>query len=710
MRTFITCFVVLLASCTVTLSQWKRCYGPKGGEVQHIAANGSTVFAFLDESGIFDKDKQAGLYRSTDNGENWERTNAVESDDYIRSIETINQTVLISTYNRFICSSDNGNTWMQANGLDKITITSITSAGSLLFAGTDDIQGVYYSSDNGLNWMPAGLGFDSNSLGVYDVEVCGTVLFAGGKSGLYRSTNYGKNWAKITFRNEEINVRSIKSKDDKVLLCTEGGNLYRSKDYGTTWVIVNSNDSLLYLSNIIVSGESFYDVTKLYGGCCTGITSLRILRSTDEGDSWNEVEHESSLKSPLSFAAGDECIFVGTRYNGIFRSSDNGENWSKVNVGLQTIRLNTFSVFGLNLFSKHYGTNYYTYVSQDYGESWERFTKQYTFIKPYDITQNNIVYEEDFRTFNFNVIPINKKVSGSFISSIYSRAIGYTGETHVAATNCGVYYSCNEGTTWSEQNETVGCRFISCMAINGTSIYIGTGDDEIFYSTNSGRNWEIAFYGAEKKIINCITALGENVIAGTTTGLMVSTNSGKNWTNIQLEFEKDVNVTALAVCNDIVLAGTSNNGILYSLNQGKNWQEMNAGLPQKVNKIERLTVHNWKVFAEIEDEGVWKLSVNTLGVAEHHEDVSIVGNISCYPNPTTNILTIEHTQFSATDAATDAAPIHYTLSTITGRVVKEFNTTEPTISVSLYGLASGVYCLTAWQGTSKTAAMITVSE
>ena len=448
MRTFITYVVVLLVSCFVSSAQWKRCYGPKGGKVEHIAANGSTIFAYLDESGIFDKDKQAGLYRSTDNGENWERTNAVESDEYIRSIETINQTVLVATYNRLICSSDNGNTWMQANGLENITITSITSIGSILFVGTHDIHGVYCSSDNGLHWMPAGLVLDSNSMGIYNVEVCGTVLFVGGKSGLYRSTNYGKNWTKIAVDNEDGKVWCIKSKDNKLLFCVEDGILFRSKDYGSTWLKLSYSDTLRYVSNIVVSGESLYDVTKLYGGCCTGTTSLRISRSTDDGESWNDVEHESSFTSPLCFAAGDENIFVGTMYNGIFRSSDKGENWTKVNIGLQTIRLNTFSVFGLNLYGKHYGTNDYTYVSQDYGESWERFTKPYISKKSYEITQNNIVYEEDFRTFNFNVIPIKKFVSGSFISTVYSRAIGYTGETYISATNCSVYYSCNEGTTW----------------------------------------------------------------------------------------------------------------------------------------------------------------------------------------------------------------------------------------------------------------------
>ena len=43
-------------------------------------------------------------------------------------------------------------------------------------------------------------------------------------------------------------------------------------------------------------------------------------------------------------------LFAGTVYNGIFRSTNNGENWTDVNIGLVSNDVTSFVVSGTNIY------------------------------------------------------------------------------------------------------------------------------------------------------------------------------------------------------------------------------------------------------------------------------------------------------------------------------------------------------------------------
>ncbi len=72
--------------------------------------------------------------------------------------------------------------------------------------------------------------------------------------------------------------------------------------------------------------------------------------------------------------------------------------------------------------------------------------------------------------------------------------------------------------------------------------------------------------------IQALVASGENIFAGTNSGLFLSTNSGVNW-NIVLKNNEILNISA---CETNVFLSTWNDGILRSTNNGISWSPVNT--------------------------------------------------------------------------------------------------------------------------------------
>jgi len=75
----------------------------------------------------------------------------------------------------------------------------------------------------------------------------------------------------------------------------------------------------------------------IFAGTAGGINALRVLgdgvfRSTDNGDSWTQVNTGLTNESVGCLAINSSGhIFAGTYGGGIFRSTDNGGTWTAVN-------------------------------------------------------------------------------------------------------------------------------------------------------------------------------------------------------------------------------------------------------------------------------------------------------------------------------------------------------------------------------------------
>lgn len=149
----------------------------------------------------------------------------------------------------------------------------------------------------------------------------------------------------------------------------------------------------------------------------------------------------------------DSFIFAGTDGDGIFVSTDDGENWTSSNKGLQDTFIHTIMIWGNTIFA---GTETGVSVSTDNGENWRS---------------------------------INSGLSGL---GVWSLAVSRdaAGDTTVFAGSWnGVYSSTDRGENWKVTGVSNTTSPVHSIVISGDTIWAATLSEGVFLSRDNGLTW-----------------------------------------------------------------------------------------------------------------------------------------------------------------------------------------------------------------------------
>jgi photosystem II stability/assembly factor-like uncharacterized protein len=367
-------------------------------------------------------------------------------------------------------------------------------------------------------------------------------------------------------------ANALTSNGDKIFACLNG-NVFFSTDNGTSWnptVLINQ------AVNSIMSGNG--NLFALTGG-------LGIFLSTDDGVSWNTINNGLTpyLRVNTLLAVGTN-LFTSTqggtsrnRINKVYRSTDNGKNWTSSDNGLLNSKVNTFvscvpKTKETNIFA---GSESGVFHSTDFGDSWQSIGLS-----------------------NINVSALAIISDSTNIACI------------IAGTNNGIYRSTNGGIIWEHTNSGLSDTLISVLAIKpgnseGTNIFTGTEGGSVYLSTNNGINWKSISTGLIAGSwnggagIHSLTFVGPILFACTDAGIFLSTNYGKSWQPSNNGIQ-DVTVNTLITLpakegNTRIFAGTFPSGIFMSTNNGDNWTAFNNGI-NSIN-CNALIAKNGDIFA-----------------------------------------------------------------------------------------------------------------
>lgn len=684
---FLACLFGLFAA--PLHGQWKQCNGPYGGKVSRFALNGTAMFA-----GVYD----GGVYLSNDNGSSWKKKNNGLSNLSVIAIEVLDDSVIIvATFTGGVFrSTDNGDTWVKdtttLNGsvmLSELGVRTLIQNNGTLYAGTE-YGGVLRSTDKGKIWMRPKVRTLPYDAPVNILIVKDSVVFAGldFQDGVFRSIDSGETWISLPPMSLQYNsVKCFTVAGNALFAGSYQGGVFRSVDNGETWVQVNKGLPKQPIRTLAVK-DSFLFV---------GMDSAGVYRSSDSGKSWTRVNSGLTNLNIGSLTVSNSMLFAGTNGNGIYRSPDNGENWVEVNRGLVNQSAYALAKSGNSLFVATFDDGG-VYRSNDIGESW---------------------------------LPVNHGLEDK---SIYS--LGVKGTTLFAGGSDGAFRSTDNGETWLP---VYNYRFVNAFAEINSTLFMGT-EDGIFRSTNLGDTWirldstgnlsryikllarrdTILYAGLSSGIytssdlgsswtkirakaydIGSIALKGATIIAGATGGAYRSTDNGVSWQYINVN--SSYSVTSLVVSDDIIFASTEGgNGVSYSIDDGETWTRLGTELSDK--KVQSLIISGSTLIAGTLDAGIWKYDISTLSTSQESNNPSSTPHLTCSPNPSTTTVTINCSSL----AFNPALPVHYTITSLTGSALLEFERAESRFTIPTDDLASGVYYVVARQGVVRSAAMMSV--
>ncbi|KAF0201252.1 MAG: two component regulator propeller domain-containing [Bacteroidetes bacterium] len=571
--------------------------------INHLAISGNTIFAAGTNEGIL---------RSTDNGEHWTVVNSGLTDTYLYSLTASETAVFAGTGDQMLGvfrSMDNGNSWQQVkNGMSYYDngiwltayapmITSLAFIGSDLYAGTDESQGIWKTSDNGESWKFTSME-TMNYQNFTAISGNGSVVLAGSR---------------------------------------DGGGVIKSVDGGTSWSVANNGiDNYGGVTSFLIHGNSFLTGTK--GG---------IYKSENNGNSWSWAGRGILAHNAVypGFAQIGSTLFFGSQTGGVYRSPDEGNTWLNTNNGLPINEWNLSQ-----LYSNKSALFVWDRVSLDSGNTWEmasiyspgstqngysgpRWLEHNGFWFTLMFNENTGAYRSSDQGQNWSAV--NNGIQDPESAMFFIESLN---EMLFLGTSDGLYFSGNNGDFW-----TKGIfPNLNYWALNGATL-TSTGSSEIcglrggggirgiYRTTDQGANWvQVSEFLVHKFIKNGNVLLA----AGTNTELVngelveiprifMSADDGLNWTNISGSIP---NVSTISLTGDginlFISSYEQNNHAIYcSPDNGTSWVNITEGISEN-SFVSSFFIVNEKIFAATNGNSVWQRNLGDFAPPLQPDQIS----------------------------------------------------------------------------------------
>ena len=373
-------------------------------------------FAVMDNllymGAISDNDK--GLFRSDDEGDSWTRITAEEIDRNVETMDVFGSALYVSTFGRGVFRSDDkGDSWIPVSkGItDKFVTTLLAVDNATVFAGTMDV-GIFRTKDAGNSWMEVNTGITCTA--VLKLEVLGDRIYAMRLSDirLFYSENGGESWASIKLPPKPISFiySDILALNGKLYVCgtrfapkSHGGQvsgIFQIDEQNNTLIEVKT-DSEMYdaiiecmhiegttsiigtqgegvylwnegwdswlnigLESHFITDISLYDAN-IYASTDTG----EVYRHKHDGNAW---ELTRDIKKDILFGQSrqiDNKLYVLSAGEGLIRSTDGGNSWIQLNLGIEQVSITTVEMDATDFYIGTRQHGVYKWHHKD--EKWE---------------------------------------------------------------------------------------------------------------------------------------------------------------------------------------------------------------------------------------------------------------------------------------------------------------------------------------------------
>lgn len=336
MKSVLTCILIILSNITFA-QQWNTIPQLIVGLDTVTSVNSMENFG---NKMYFSTDK--GLFESSDNGDSWSNltwSNGIAANQGIRNsfVDPITGDIYVSSDSSIYKSIDNGSTWntTSVNGNLKNINHIYKTGNNIVIAHNYQGGGVIYSTD-GLASTQTGIGVNA---GMWYFLVDGNTTFVSGVNGVYKSTDNGLNWviSGTGFPTGSRYGKILKSGSSLLISDIWGKGLYESNDNGLTWANANPTEfnGFCQVFDIAMAGGT---IIATMDGACGSLGPIK--SSSDNGNNWNifTIGLAPGFFPKLGSNASTNCFFTFSQYDKTFyrycglTNSIDESNISKVSV------------------------------------------------------------------------------------------------------------------------------------------------------------------------------------------------------------------------------------------------------------------------------------------------------------------------------------------------------------------------------------------
>ncbi len=401
-------------------------------------------------------------------------------------------------------------------------------------------------------------------------------------------------------------VRSLAydpSNPDHILLGTSAGQLYQSTNGGSSWARfrhLGTNDDYV-LDNIAFDPK---DPKTIYVAAWSVETeSGDLFRSHDAGRTWQILPYTrgKSIRA-LALAQSDSHILVIGALDGVFRSNDGGDNWTRISPEghAELKNIESIAVDPRNPNIVYAGTWHLPWKTEDGGKTWHNIKKGV--IDDSDVFSIIIDHGNPANVFasacsgiykSENSGELFKKVTGIPSTARRTRVLQQdpvNANVVYAGTTEGLWKTVDSGKTFTRV--TPGVYIINDVMVdprNPSRVLIATDRSGVLASNDGMKTFVTANAGFSHRQVSTIVVDAKDpatLYAGVLNdkdfgGVFVSRNSGTSWSQLSEGLAGRDVVHLMQAANRSLFAGT-NHGIFRLDSAGHSWQPVNNILTEKV--------------------------------------------------------------------------------------------------------------------------------
>jgi photosystem II stability/assembly factor-like uncharacterized protein len=416
--------------------------------------------------------------------------------------------------------------WAPLNGPHGAAVKSFANSPSTVLVGT--YQGVYRSTDSGLHWDPTSSG----------LPLAHPLVTA------------------ATYYDNTFHVGLV------------DGTIYSSTDEGLTWTFTYS------------SGLG-YSIDEILGhnGTLLVAESSGLARSSDGGETFEQVTGLRDSIYVMSLAASGNSLFAGTISNGMFRSDDEGVTWEPVVLPVPeyaTSFVYCMAANGANMVSAPWGVICY---STDYGQNWQLGGAGIELAEPLCLHYDG----PDVICGSRDGIYLSTDLGASFGAVIledgtWTEAYLALDNIHLAGSlSKGIQRSMNAGATWAMANDDIHAWSVEHMTSDGQYLYAGSRRNGAHRYDPGTQSWtalcnDLAEYD---HYVWEIGMIGPNLVFSGSSRVWYSNDHGNSWDQAS---GIDLGRHLLQEGDSSYFVGVDGwSGLFTTANNGEDWTAIDLG-------------------------------------------------------------------------------------------------------------------------------------